>query len=37
MGMAEEEFRLPLVRLSAKNRARLKEALKAFGIKTGKA
>ncbi|MCR4287009.1 MAG: 4-hydroxy-tetrahydrodipicolinate synthase [Deltaproteobacteria bacterium] len=37
MGMAEEEFRLPLVRMSAKNRARLKEALKAFGIKTGKA
>ncbi len=37
MGMAEEEFRLPLVRLSAKNRARLKEALKAFGIKTGRA
>ncbi len=37
MGMAEEEFRLPLVRMSAENRARLKEALKAFGIKTGKA
>ncbi len=37
MGMAEEEFRLPLVRMSAKNRARLKEALKAFGIKTGRA
>lgn len=37
MGMAEEEFRLPLVRMSAKNRARLKEALKAFGIKTVKA
>lgn len=37
MGMAEEEFRLPLVRMSAKNRARLKEALKAFGIKMGRA
>lgn len=37
MGMAEEEFRLPLVRISPKNRVRLKEALKAFGIKTGRA
>lgn len=37
MGMAEEEFRLPLVRMSAKNRARLKEALRSYGIKTVKA
>jgi 4-hydroxy-tetrahydrodipicolinate synthase len=32
MGMIAEEFRLPLVNMSAGNRARLIDALKAFGI-----
>ena len=32
MGMIEEEFRLPLVRISDENRTRLLEAMKAYGL-----
>ena len=32
MGMAEEEFRLPLVNISEMNRAKLFEALKSYGL-----
>ncbi len=34
MGMIEEEFRLPLVRMSSANRVKLIDALKSSGIKT---
>lgn len=34
MGMIEEEFRLPLVRMQNANRVKLSDALKSFGIRT---
>ncbi|MBI5561019.1 MAG: 4-hydroxy-tetrahydrodipicolinate synthase, partial [Deltaproteobacteria bacterium] len=32
MGMAKEEFRLPLVKLSEENKKKLKDALKGYGL-----
>ncbi len=34
MGMIEDEFRLPLVKMHGANRVKLSDALKSFGIKT---